>query len=279
MPRQDVVTMTPSNLPEDDVPWTDVNPSESALGVRFAGIPDSVQLATKTQSEIQFYLSVGCGTKLSVESVRRTMDGGECPADGDIVQTQVIIDMPIGDANVLTNVSLITTEVEAVPSCDLSNVSFTVPANGLFLGTLFRVDVILIDIDGLPISISNPAVTLHYSGATHRKMPMVRQATLSNHFAATVSFPTVGMYTLHVEAAEGWMLGNTSNCTIGAEWAVEVAEEDKPTTPILAGVMTSSLIIVIGLLLYLRHRGKKFRNIFLLVRPFFLCGQVELRAY
>jgi hypothetical protein len=65
---------------------------------------------------------------------------------------------------------------------------------------------------------------------------------------------------------DGWTSGKTGNCTIGAEWSVVVAEEDRPTGAILAGVTTASLIIVVGLLLYLRNRGKKFRDIFIMVR-------------
>jgi hypothetical protein len=74
------------------------------------------------------------------------------------------------------------------------------------------------------------------------------------------------LYTLRVEAVDGWTSGKTGNCTIGAEWSVVVAEEDRPTGAILAGVTTGSLIIVVGLLLYLRNRGKKFRDIFIMVR-------------
>jgi hypothetical protein len=202
-----------------------------------------------------------------------------CPQDGDTIETTIYVTPQAENATPRepsTEVRIVT-EVEAVPSCNLSTANVLVPGNGLFMDdATLKVEAALLDIDGIPITSSLPAAVVTFNAATSstdQTLLMTRQSLGSNVLDADIP-PELrskdGVYTVKVVLKNGWLGANANAAVQQADCVLldqvlhvkpRVHDEGFNTGYIILGCAIGASILIVLLVLVVRKYRDRFEHV------------------
>jgi hypothetical protein len=177
---------------------------------------------------------------------------------------------------VLSTVKIVTV-VEAVPSCILSTAKVLVPGHGVFVDdATLKVEAALLDVDGIPITISLPSAVVTLAGATSstsQTLLLTRQSLGSNIFATNIP-PELrskgGSYTVKVVLKNGWLGADANAATQQAdcvlldqvlEVKLRVPDEGFNTGYIILGCAIGASILIAVLVLVVRKNRDRFQHV------------------
>jgi hypothetical protein len=181
--------------------------------------------------------------------------GEPCVEDGDTVNTLVT-----AASDGLVSEMMISASIEALGSCDYSEVAVFSDQPNLLPSGLVRVQVTLNDVDKAPVKYTRVETEFRWNG---RLFPAV-WGRGKNSYSAEVPkqwLDVEGEYTLTVAIRNGWSLskGPTEICTIFRRTIV--VKEGPSTTWILVGASTAALLVVGPLALVVRKRHANLQAI------------------
>jgi hypothetical protein len=198
-----------------------------------------------------------------------------CPADGQKIEMALTLDS--GRPELFAAVKIVT-EVEAIPSCQLSTARVLVLGNGPFVDdSSLKVEVALLDVDGIPITLSVPNVLVSWDTATSstsKTLLLTRQSLGSNIFVTNIP-PELrsieGSYTARVFLKDGWLgadanaAGEQADCDLldqVFQVKPRVQDEGFNTGYIILGCAIGASILIGVLVLVGRKYRDRFEHVF-----------------
>jgi hypothetical protein len=173
-----------------------------------------------------------------------------CVADGETVETVISV-LGVGKQRAHVH---ITTEVQALLSCENSRVSVESDPDVVTTGTTLRVQLRAIDMDGMPITSTRAEVSFSFGGVP---LPVVWRRG-SNDYVADVAAAlteTAGVYDLVVSATNAWKASarnKTSTCELLRRTIR--AKEGLDTKWVLGGASGAAVVVIGGTVIVVRKR-------------------------
>jgi hypothetical protein len=204
---------------------------------------------------------------------------GECPADGD--RLSAVIDIE-SSRHMNTTVS-IEVIVEALASCDRSQAAIRysedstaelMPASEITVSAeRLQVDFWAIDVDGLPIQNSAPAMMVRWYSGERGVLAELQLLTAEHSNQFTVAVPvqlrsTTGLFRVRMELLEGWnsTLGTAGTCVL-LDQAVSVVEagSGSPMVWVLTGAIAGSLVILASIFFAIRRTSSNINLVLMML--------------
>jgi hypothetical protein len=192
-----------------------------------------------------------------------TVGSGECAADGDVIETVLVLSSAVGGSHGSTQVTIKTTVV-ALVSCDNTQVRITQDGRALDgdvvpAGSALRVHLAAKDADGLNVTISRAELDLQWGGKAVELRWQRDDTHGSNEYVAilpTDLHSTGGGHTLVVTLFGGWS-SNVTTCVLLSR-AIEVTRAANVETIIIGAVAGALLLILGAAAIYLacKHRHR-----------------------
>jgi hypothetical protein len=209
----------------------------------------------------------------------RCIPGDECAADGD--RLNAVIEIANGNG-IRTEVS-IETMVEALASCDRSRATIRYSegsagelllANEISAGVgRLQVDIWAIDVDGLAILRTAPAMMVEWQGGESLQPAELNPVSAydSNRFTTAVPahlWSTAGLFSVRVGLLEGYnsSLGAAGKCIL-LEQAMVVVEANSGLRMVwvLIGASAGSVVVLAVIFLVIRRTSSKINIILMML--------------
>ena len=215
----------------------DVPPSEDAEVELDGGTRQFTALKSYT-----YQLRLDCGKKQP------------CIADGDQVETMMQIGTPSDSSSMRSEVRFVT-EVEALVSCENSQAWVEHDVHNLPARTPFRVRIIAVDVDGMPVSFTRAEIAFLFDN----KSLSVQWSRGSNEYVAIASEDLTndtGEHTLVVRVTHGWSQADsrTRDCVLLHRVITVIPDRSQV---ILAGCLASVLLLATGGVGYVLLRNRE----------------------
>jgi hypothetical protein len=196
-------------------------------------------------------------------TVRLACDPSEpsCAADGDVITTIVELVAVDSAPNRLHSEVRVVTQVQPLLSCGHTLASIEPDSQSVSLSTAFRVQVLVHDVDNLPVVFTRAEVHLAFGG---RNLPM-QWSRGSNEYVADVPAELTrqpGVYVLVVNASNAW---NETGSSCELLRRTIMVNEGLSNTWILVGAGTTSVLVVGGLVILVRRRHAHLQAIMVMI--------------
>jgi hypothetical protein len=210
--------------------------------------PSNDSLINVDASARRFSVSKRYAFRLELDCHGRT----PCVADGETVETVISV-LGIGEQRSEVR---ITTEVMSLLSCEHTQVWIEHDPYVLPPGSILRVHLEAVDMDGMPIRSTRAEVAFRFGGTL---LPVVWQPGSNDYVAEVAAALTdaAGMYDLVVTATNAWRAstGNkTSTCELMRR-RIEISIDTRQTG--LAAGLACMFVLVCGILGYLLYKKRE----------------------
>jgi hypothetical protein len=198
-------------------------------------------------------------------TVRLACDRGQqsCAADGDVITTIVQLVAVDSAPNRLHSEVRVVTQVQPLLSCWHTPASIKPDSQSVSISTAFRVQVLVYDVDNLPVNFTMAEVHLAFGG---RNLPM-QWSRGSNEYVADVSAELTGqpgVYDLVVSASKAWNeTGSATSCELLRRTIT--INEGLSNMWILVGAGTATVVVLGGLIVVVRKRNAYLQAIMVML--------------
>jgi hypothetical protein len=201
-------------------------------------------------------------------TVRLACDPSEpsCAADGDVITTIVQLVAVDSAPNRLHSEVRVVTQVQPLLSCGHTLASIEPDSQSVSLSTAFRAQVLVHDVDNLPVVFTRAEVHLAFGG---RNLPM-QWSRGSNEYVADVPAELTGqpgVYVLVVNASNAWKetgsAGSATSCELLRRTIT--VNEGLSTKWVVAGAGTAAVVITGGFVIFVRKRHAHLQAIMVML--------------